>query len=47
MPKMKHQEPLKWPGTKIVFGGIKSEKELGDLSSYVSQFDAHGYTKQK
>jgi len=30
-----------------VLAAIKSEKELGDLSSYVPRFDAHGYPKQK
>jgi cytochrome c len=37
----------KVPGTKMVFAGIKSEKELNDPWSYVSQFDAHGYPRQK
>jgi len=32
----------KVPGTKMVFAGIKSEKEVGDLWSYVSQFDKDG-----
>jgi len=36
----------KVPGTKMVFAGIKSEKELGDLWSYVSQFDPDGNTKK-
>ena len=36
----------KVPGTKMVFAGIKSEKELGDLWSYVSQFDQDGNTKK-
>ncbi|HMA74205.1 MAG TPA: cytochrome c family protein [Xanthobacteraceae bacterium] len=36
----------KVPGTKMVFAGIKSEKELGDLWSYVSQFDKDGNTKK-
>ncbi|HLK83208.1 MAG TPA: cytochrome c family protein [Xanthobacteraceae bacterium] len=37
----------KVPGTKMVFAGIKSEKELGDLWAYVSQFDKDGNIKQK
>ena len=36
----------KVPGTKMVFAGIKSEKELGDLWSYVSQFDKDGNAKK-
>ena len=36
----------KIPGTKMVFAGIKSEKELGDLWSYVSQFDKDGNAKK-
>jgi cytochrome c len=36
----------KVPGTKMVFAGIKSEKELGDLWSYVSQFDKDGNVKK-
>jgi len=35
----------KIPGTKMVFAGIKSEKEVGDLWSYVSQFDKDGNAK--
>jgi cytochrome c len=37
----------KVPGTKMVFAGIKSEKEVGDLWAYVSQFDKDGNTKKK
>lgn len=37
----------KVPGTKMIFAGIKSEKELSDLWAYVSQFDEHGYPKQR
>ena len=37
----------KVPGTKMVFAGIKSEKEVGDLWSYVSQFDKDGNVKKK
>jgi cytochrome c len=36
----------KVPGTKMVFAGIKSEKELGDLWSYLSQFDKDGNVKK-
>ncbi len=36
----------KVPGTKMVFAGIKSEKEQGDLWSYVSQFDKDGNVKK-
>jgi cytochrome c len=37
----------KVPGTKMVFAGIKSEKEVGDLWAYVSQFDKDGNLKKK
>jgi cytochrome c len=37
----------KVPGNKMVFAGIKCEKELDDLWSYVSQFDEHGYPRSK
>jgi cytochrome c len=37
----------KVPGTKMVFAGIKSEKEVGDLWTYVSQFDKDGNVKKK
>jgi cytochrome c len=37
----------KVPGTKMVFAGIKSEKEVNDLWSYVSQFDKDGNIKKK
>ena len=36
----------KIPGTKMVFAGIKNEKESGDLWAYVSQFDKDGKVKQ-
>jgi cytochrome c len=36
----------KVPGTKMVFAGIKSQKELNDLWSYVSQFDKDGNVKK-
>jgi cytochrome c len=35
----------KIPGTKMVFAGIKNEKEAGDLWAYVSSFDKDGKTK--
>jgi len=37
----------KIPGTKMVFAGIKSEKEVGDLWSYLAQFDKDGNIKKK
>jgi len=36
----------KVPGTKMVFAGIKSQKERDDLWSYVSQFDKDGNIKK-
>ena len=36
----------KVPGTKMIFAGIKSTKELDDLWSYVSQFDKDGNVKK-
>jgi cytochrome c len=36
----------KVPGTKMIFAGIKSERELNDLWSYVSQFDKDGNIKK-
>ena len=35
----------KIPGTKMVFPGIKNEKEADDLWSYLKQFGADGKTK--
>ena len=35
----------KIPGTKLVFAGIKNEKESNDLWAYVSSFDKDGKTK--
>jgi cytochrome c len=35
----------KVPGTKMVFAGIKSDTELDNLWSYVSQFDKDGNKK--
>ena len=32
----------KIPGTKMIFAGIKNEKEAGDLWAYVAQFDKDG-----
>ena len=33
------------PGTKMVFAGIKNEKEITDLWAYISQFQANGEKK--
>ena len=35
----------KIPGTKMVFAGIKNEKEANDLWTYVSSFDKDGKAK--
>lgn len=37
----------KVPGTKMIFAGIKSQKERDDLWAYVSQFDKDGNPKKK
>ena len=40
------KEPkAKIPGTKMVFAGIKNEKEANDLWAFVSQYDKDGKTK--
>jgi len=36
----------KVPGTKMIFAGIKNEKEIDDLWAYVKQFDADGNIKK-
>jgi len=35
----------KIPGTKMVFAGIKSEKEANDLWAFLAQYDKDGKTK--
>ena len=35
----------KIPGTKMIFAGIKNEKEAGDLWAYISQFGPDGKPK--
>jgi cytochrome c len=35
----------KIPGTKMVFAGVKNEKERADLWAYLKQFDAKGEKK--
>src|SRR3979490_2534355 len=35
----------KIPGTKMVFAGIKNEKEAGDLWAYLAQYDKDGKIK--
>jgi cytochrome c len=40
------KEPnAKIPGTKMVFAGIKNEKEANDLWAYIAQFQKDGKTK--
>jgi cytochrome c len=40
------KEPkAKIPGTKMVFAGIKNEKEANDLWAFLSQYDKDGKTK--
>ena len=36
----------KIPGTKMVFAGIKNEREAKDLWAYLKQFDAQGNIKK-
>jgi cytochrome c len=35
----------KIPGTKMIFPGIKNEKEAGDLWAYLASYDAEGKKK--
>jgi cytochrome c len=35
----------KIPGTKMIFAGIKNEKEIGDLWAYIAQFGRDGKKK--
>jgi cytochrome c len=35
----------KIPGTKMIFAGIKNEKEAGDLWAFLAQYDKDGKTK--
>jgi cytochrome c len=40
------QDPrAKIPGTKMVFAGIKNEKEASDLWAFLAQYDKDGKTK--
>ena len=40
------QNPMaKMPGTKMAFGGIKNDKEIGDLWAYLKQFGPDGKKK--
>ncbi len=36
----------KVPGTKMIFAGIKNDKEIDDLWAYLMQFDAQGHIKK-
>lgn len=36
----------KIPGTKMLFAGIKNDKEITDLWAYLKQFDAKGAVKK-
>lgn len=36
----------KIPGTKMIFAGIKNEKQASDLWAYIKQFNADGSKKQ-
>jgi len=35
----------KIPGTKMIFAGIKNDKEINDLWAFISQYDKDGKTK--
>ena len=35
----------KIPGTKMIFAGIKNEKEINDLWAFLAQYDRDGKTK--
>jgi cytochrome c len=35
----------KIPGTRMIFGGVKNEREIDDLIAYLKQFDADGRKK--
>ncbi|WP_291852770.1 cytochrome c family protein [Bradyrhizobium sp.] len=35
----------KIPGTKMIFAGIKNEKEAGDLWAFIAQYDKDGKVK--
>ena len=35
----------KVPGTKMIFAGIKNDKEIDDLWAFISQYDKDGKTK--
>ena len=36
----------KIPNTKMIFAGIKNDKEVDDLWAYLKQFDAEGHVKK-
>jgi cytochrome c len=36
----------KVPNTKMIFAGIKNDKEIDDLWAYLKQFDADGHVKK-
>jgi cytochrome c len=36
----------KIPDTKMIFAGIKNDKEVDDLWAYLKQFDAEGHVKK-
>jgi cytochrome c len=35
----------KIPGTKMIFAGVKNEKEVNDLWAFIAQYDKDGKTK--